>query len=121
MFEKRLRQIESDIEKIDALMLALARQDQRMSERLNILFSIPRIGMITALMILVDMPEISTLGSKQVASLAGLAPPLTHAGIFCWAKHVTKLGKMARKGADTGWASKLAQCHLHACARRDPV
>ena len=49
MFEKRLRQIESDIEKIDALMLALARQDQRMSERLDILFSIPGIGMITAL------------------------------------------------------------------------
>lgn len=72
--EKRLRQIESDIEKIDALMLELARQDQRMGERLDILFSIPGIGMITALMILVDMPEIGTLGNKQVASLAGLAP-----------------------------------------------
>ena len=102
-------------------MLALARQDQRMSERLNILFSIPGIGMITALMILVDMPEIGTLGNKQIASLAGLAPPLTHAGMYCWAMRVTKLGRMARKGVNTGWASKLAQCHLHACARRDPV
>ena len=72
--EKRLRQIESDIGKIDALMLELARQDQHMSERLDILSSIPGIGMITALMILVDMPEIGTLGNKQVASLAGLAP-----------------------------------------------
>jgi transposase len=72
--EKRLRQIESDIAKIDALMLELARQDQRMSERLDILFSIPGIGVITALMILVDMPEIGGLNSKQVASLSGLAP-----------------------------------------------
>jgi len=72
--EKRLRQIESDIAKIDALMLELARQDQRMSERLDIIFSIPGIGVITALMILVDMPEIGGLNSKQVASLAGLAP-----------------------------------------------
>lgn len=72
-------------------------------------------------MILVNTPEIGTLGNKQVASLAGLAPPLTHARMCCGAKHVTKLGKMARKGANTGWASKLAQCHLHASARRDPV
>ena len=71
---KRLRQIECDIVKIDAAMLALARQDQPMGERLDILSSIPEIGMITALMILVDMPEIGALDSKQVASLAGLAP-----------------------------------------------
>ena len=45
-----------------------------MSERLDILSSIPGIGSTTALMILVDMPEIGTLDSKQVASLAGLAP-----------------------------------------------
>jgi transposase len=62
--EKRLRQIESDIEKIDPLMLELARQDHHMNERLDILFCIPGVGMITALMILVGMPEIGTLGNK---------------------------------------------------------
>jgi transposase len=72
--EKRLRQIKNDIAKIDALMLDVAREDQYMSERLDILFSIPGIGVITALMILVDMPEIGALNNKQVASLAGLAP-----------------------------------------------
>lgn len=72
--DRRLRQIESDIVKIDALMLDLARQDQQMYERLEILSSIPGIGQTTALLILVDMPEIGALDSKQVASLAGLAP-----------------------------------------------
>jgi len=72
--ERRLRQIESDTAKIDALMLDLASQDQRMSERLEILSSIPGIGKTTALLILVDMPEIGALDCKQVASLAGLAP-----------------------------------------------
>jgi transposase len=72
--ECRLRHIEKDIEKIDATMLELARQDHHMSERLDILFSIPGIGIITALMILVDLPEIGALNNKQVASLAGLAP-----------------------------------------------
>ena len=71
---KRLSQIECDIAKIDAAMLASSHQDQQMSERLDILFSIPGIGVTTARMILVDMPEIGTLDCKQVASLAGLAP-----------------------------------------------
>jgi hypothetical protein len=31
------------------------------------------------------------------------------------------LGKMARKGTDTGWTSKLAQFHLHASACRNLV
>ena len=71
---KRLRQIECDITKIDGAMSQSSQQDQQMSERLDILSSIPGIGSTTALMILVDMPEIGTLDSKQVASLAGLAP-----------------------------------------------
>ena len=66
--------IESDIARIDATMLETARQDHHMSGRLDILFSIPGIGIITALMILVDLPEIGALNNKQVASLAGLAP-----------------------------------------------
>ena len=45
-----------------------------MRERLKTLSRIPGIGMTTALMILVDMPEIGGLDDKQVASLAGLAP-----------------------------------------------
>jgi len=71
---KRLRHIESDISHIDAVMLALARQDQIMATSLDVLFSIPGIGMVIALTVLIDMPKIGALNSKQVASLAGLAP-----------------------------------------------
>jgi len=55
-------------------MLDVAHQDHRMSDRLDILFSIPGIGMVTALMILMDIPDIGALNIKQVASLAGFAP-----------------------------------------------
>jgi transposase len=71
---KRPRHIECDIERIDTAMLALAKQDRHMRERLDILSSIPGIGITTTLMILVDRPEIGGLGGKQVASLARLAP-----------------------------------------------
>lgn len=53
---KWLCQIECDITKIDGAMLQSSQQDQQTSERLDILSSIPGIGSITALMILVDMP-----------------------------------------------------------------
>jgi transposase len=46
LLEKRLRQIKCDIAKIDAAMLEMARQDQRMNERLDFLSSIPGIGVI---------------------------------------------------------------------------
>ncbi|MDA9979816.1 IS110 family transposase [Yoonia sp.] len=63
-----------DLALFNMAMLALAKQDRQMRERLDILSSIPGIGITTALMILVDMPEIGGLGGKQIASLAGLAP-----------------------------------------------
>jgi transposase len=61
-------------------MLNLAHQDQCMSARLDILFRIPGIGVITALMIFVDMPETGALNNKQAASLAGLAPVSQRSG-----------------------------------------
>ncbi|MDB4240864.1 IS110 family transposase [Yoonia sp.] len=63
-----------DLALFNMAMLALAKQDRQMRERLDILSSIPGIGITTALMILVDMPEIGGLGGKQISSLAGLAP-----------------------------------------------
>ena len=116
--EKRLRQIKYDIAKIDAAMLEMAHQDQRMNERLDILSSIPGIGVTTALIILVDMPEIGALDGKQVASLAGLAPLSHMLGNCCRVVDVTEFWEMAGKGADTGRAPKSATCHLHARTTR---
>lgn len=70
---KRLRLIECNIERIDTATLALAKQGQQMRERLDILSSIPDIGITAALMILVNVLQVSGLGSKQFASLAGFA------------------------------------------------
>lgn len=46
----------------------------------DILTSIPGIGRITARAILAECPEIGTLGSKQAAALAGLAPMTRQSG-----------------------------------------
>ncbi|MEP7172071.1 MAG: transposase, partial [Aestuariivirga sp.] len=58
---------------IDAAMAGKVAQDEAMSQRLAILVSIPGIAEVTALAILVEMPELGALDGKQAASLAGLA------------------------------------------------
>ena len=42
--------------------------------RLDIRTSIPGLGEITALVLLIDMPELGSMDAKQAASSAGLAP-----------------------------------------------
>jgi len=63
--------------KIDAVLAVLASkvaQDEALSRKLAILVTIPGIGEITALAMLIEMPELGMLDGKQAASLAGLAP-----------------------------------------------
>jgi len=48
--------------------------------RRDILLGIPGIATATAHAILIEMPELGTLGGKQVASLAGLAPVVRESG-----------------------------------------
>lgn len=72
--ERRLKQIQSDIEQIDKEIIAHVTDDPAMPRQVDILSSIPGIGVLTSITVLTDMPELGTLDNKQVASLAGLAP-----------------------------------------------
>ena len=69
--ERQLKAIESEIER---------RLEQDRARALDILKSIPGIGSATAASILIECPEIGTLGRKQIASLSGLAPMTRQSG-----------------------------------------
>ena len=56
--------------------------DTEMAERIGILTSIPGVGLLTAITLLVDMPELGTLDGKEVAALAGLAPITQRSGTW---------------------------------------
>lgn len=71
---QRLRQVERQLAAIDAALRQLCTADTNLKERLTILLSIPAIGELTALTLLIEMPELGSLENKCVASLAGLAP-----------------------------------------------
>lgn len=74
----RLTQIERQLAAIEAEIQARIRQDR--ARDLDILHSIPGIGAVAAAAILIECPEIGTLGRKRIASLAGLAPMSRQSG-----------------------------------------
>ncbi len=72
--EQRLKHIDQQLAAIDAAMAEIIAADPGLANRLEILLSIPGVGRITALAILIEMPELGSIENKAAASLAGLAP-----------------------------------------------
>ena len=74
----RLAQAERQLAAIEAEIEARLRQDR--AGQLDRLLSVPGIGPAAAAAILIECPEVGTLGRKQIASLAGLAPMTRQSG-----------------------------------------
>lgn len=74
ILKRRLKQIAKDIERIDEGLRDLSHLDPAFARKVIILASIPGIGALTAITLLIDMPELGKMDNKQAASLAGLAP-----------------------------------------------
>jgi len=79
---QRMAQIDRQIAAIDAALKARLRSEPQLVERFEILISIPGVGALTAITMLIEMPELGQLDNKQVASLAGLAPQARDSGQF---------------------------------------
>jgi transposase len=77
---QRLREIERQIAAIDAEIRERLAADPNLAGRAAILASIPGLGDLSAIALLIDMPELGTLDGKQAASLAGLAPIARQSG-----------------------------------------
>ncbi|HSM19858.1 MAG TPA: IS110 family transposase [Hyphomicrobiales bacterium] len=76
----RLRQVEKQIKQIDAELLHLVAADPGLARRFDILMSVPGIGPVAAVAMIVEMPELGTMNGKEAASLAGLAPVTRESG-----------------------------------------
>jgi len=71
---KLLRRLESDLAQIEALLKELRSQTPLLDTRVEKLQAIKGVGMITAMAVLAELPELGTLNRHQAAALAGLAP-----------------------------------------------
>ncbi|WP_026381236.1 IS110 family RNA-guided transposase [Afifella pfennigii] len=76
----RERQIDRQIDQIDAELVRLIKADPELARRYEILMSIRGIGPVAATAMIVDMPELGTMTPKEAASLAGLAPVTRQSG-----------------------------------------
>lgn len=84
----RIRQVDTHLAEIDAAMLEAIRADEVLSQRFNILTSIPGIGQIAACAMLIEMPELGQMEARQAAALAGLAPITRQSGKWKGHAHI---------------------------------
>ena len=85
---QRLAQIDRQIAAIDTALKALLQSEPELVARFDVLVSIPGIGALTAITMLIEMPELGQLDNKQVASLAGLAPQARDSGQHRGRRHI---------------------------------
>lgn len=78
--EARLRQINQQLQAVDAAINERIGADPTLSARFAILLSIPGVAAVTAAMLVTEMPELGSLDPKQAAALAGLAPIARQSG-----------------------------------------
>ena len=86
---QHLRQIKTQLAALDEAIHAVIRADPALARRFAIVTSIPGIADQAAFALIVDMPELGQLDSRQAASLAGLAPRTRQSGkwngrALCW-------------------------------------
>jgi transposase len=81
--QQHLNQIQARIAAIDRERATILAANVRLKARSDILVSIPGFGAATAIALLIDMPELGSMDSKQTGSLAGLAPVTRQSGTWC--------------------------------------
>jgi transposase len=68
------------LEMIDRERATIVAANARLKARSDILVSIPGFGAATAFALLIDVPELGSMDSKQTGSLAGVAPITRQSG-----------------------------------------
>lgn len=66
--------LKNQIEATERQLAELTESSEVLQEKIDVLTTVKGVGRVTAVNLLVSMPELGQLSGKQVASLAGLAP-----------------------------------------------
>lgn len=69
-----LEVLEKELELVNEAQLSLVSSDEASSKKMEILTSIKGVGTVTAMSLLAELPELGTINSKAISSLAGVAP-----------------------------------------------
>jgi transposase len=78
--DRLLAALQKELSEIDAEIDAGVRGSPMWRETEDLLASVPGVGPVTARTLIAEMPELGTLGRRQIAALAGLAPFVRQSG-----------------------------------------
>jgi transposase len=78
----------SQLAGIDAAIALAIDADAELSHRRTILTSVPGVGELTAAVILAELPELGSIGSKQASALTGVAPINHDSGAHRGERHI---------------------------------
>jgi transposase len=86
--EETLSAFKSQLASVDATIALAIDDDEELARRRDILISVPGVGDLTAAVILAELPELGTIGSKQAAALVGVAPINHDSGSHRGERHI---------------------------------
>lgn len=86
--ESRIAGCEKAIKQLDAVAIEAVKEDPALARRHRIICSIKGCGDVTALSLIVNLPELGTLTAKAAAMLAGLAPVANDSGERRGRRHI---------------------------------
>ena len=72
--QSHIRYLNRQLEKVEAALSNLIKASPAWQEDIDLLTSVPGVGQLTAANLTIMLPEIGSLGRKQIAKLVGVAP-----------------------------------------------
>lgn len=86
--ERHLAFLIKEIAVIDEAIANAIEADVTLARRAELLRSIPGVGVVTAATLVAELPELGTIGNKQIAALIGVAPMNRDSGISRGQAHI---------------------------------
>jgi transposase len=71
---RRISRLATDIDMLDAHLVEIVSVDPALAHRYRVLTSMPGVGPVLACTLIALLPELGSLGRKQIAALVGVAP-----------------------------------------------
>lgn len=92
-----LRYLQAELESMNALIAMLIHDDEVLLSKHECLSSCKGIGPVTSATLMAHMPELGTLGGKEIGALAGLAPINHDSGAMRGKRHIAGGRSLVRR------------------------
>lgn len=123
-FERKIYQEEREFlktmkKRLDQEILKLLKSSKELCEQLELLCSIPGIGVLTAASLIAHLPT-DLLNARQAAAYVGLTPKLVQSGLYEGKTKISKMGnsELRRKLYLCAWSAAKAEGPLQNCYLR---